>query len=288
MREISRRSFIKSSAALCVGTGVALSGVRLPALAEEESLKVRAAVFSPTGGTMNATYLLAAMLSNNPEMIDQTPLSSREEEISFAEDEIAILAAPCYVGKIPFAPNLFTNLKGDNTPCVLVAAFGNRDYENNHAQMSKIASERGFVVIGAIGIVTPHIFGARAGHSRPDVQDVPVIREFADKIREKVKGGMLSPITVEGDPAAATEKPNMSSKPEKKFDAQTCIKCDACTQNCPEGAIDAQTLAINEDLCIQCQRCSHVCPTGARTYVLDWNISDSKYLVPRKPVAYVV
>lgn len=288
MREITRRNFIKSSAVLCVGAGVMLTGTRISTLAEEDSLKVRAAIFSPTGGTMNATYLLASMLSNNPEMIEQTPLSARNEEISFAEDELTILAAPSYVGRIPFAPNLFTNLRGNNTPCVLVAAFGNRDYDNNFAQMNKIASEHGFIVIGAIAMVTPHIFGARAGHSRPDAQDHPTIREFADKVREKIKSGKLTSITVDGDPSPATEKPTMKSKPEKKFDAQLCIKCAACTDNCPEGAIDAATLAIDENLCIQCQRCSHVCPTGARSYILDWNISDANYAVPRKLVSYLV
>jgi len=288
MGEITRRNFLKSSAALCVGASIALSGARLSALAEEDSLKVRAAVFSPTGGTMNATYLLASMLSNNPEMIEQTPLSSRDDVITFNKDELAILSAPSYVGRIPFAPNLFTNLKGNDTPCVLVAAFGNRDCENNFAQMNKIATENGFVVIGAIALVTPHIFGARAGHSRPDVEDHPTIREFAEIIRDKVKTGAFTTITVEGDESLPEEKPSMKSRPEKTFDSQLCIMCGACTQNCPEGAIDAATLVINEDLCIQCQRCSHVCPTGARTYILDWNKSDSSYAVTRKPVTYIV
>lgn len=288
MGKISRRDFLKSSAAACVGAGVMLSGTRLSAFAEEDSLNVRAAVFSPTGGTMNATYLLASMLSNNPEMMDQTPLSERDVEISFAKDELAILAAPSYVGRIPFAPNLFTNLKGNNTPCVLVAAFGNRACENNFAQMNEIASANGFIVIGAIALVTPHMFGARAGHSRPDVQDHPTIREFADKIREKIKTGTLTTIVVEGDTTIPAEKPSMKSKPEKKFDAQLCIMCGDCTRECPEGAIDATTLAIDENMCIQCQRCSHTCPTGARTYALDWNLSDASYLVPRKPVTFIV
>ena len=197
MSAISRRDFLKTTAVL--GGSTMLFGAS--ALAQENPLKVRAAVFSPTGGTMNAAYMLASMLGNDPEMIDQTALASRNETLAFAKDELAVFAAPAYAGKIPFAPKLFENIQGDQTPCVLVAAFGNREAENCLAQMNKLASDRGFIVI---------------------------------------------------------------------------------------GAIDPKTLAINNEICIECQRCSHVCPAAARTYVTDWDGTDSKYLAPRKPITYVL
>ena len=112
---------------------------------------------------MNAVWLLADKLSDNVEIIDQTAKGTRSEEIRFEKDELAIMAAPSYAGKIPYLPDLFTNLKGEKTPCILVASFGNRACENNFAQMKAIASENGFVVIGAIAVVTPHVLGAKAG-----------------------------------------------------------------------------------------------------------------------------
>lgn len=283
MPAISRRDFLKTTAIL--GGGLMLSGAS--ALAQENPLKVRAAVFSPTGGTMNAAYLLASMLGENPEMIDQVPLASRQETISFAKDELAIFAAPAYAGKIPYAPNLFENCKGDQTPCVLVASFGNRAAENCCAQMHKLATDNGFVVIGAINIVTPHIFGARAGHSRPDVQDVKELRAFADEILKKLASGAPAPITVEGDPAI-NGKPTIKSVIDHQLDATKCVMCGLCVNNCPVGAIDAKTLAINSEPCVECQRCSHICPVAARTYLTAWDGTDSKYLAPRQPITYVV
>lgn len=280
---LTRREFLKASA--LVGGSVMLTGAT--ALAEEKPIKVRAAVFSPTGGTMNAAYLLASALCDQPEMMDQTPLSSRQETIAFAADELAIFAAPAYAGKIPYAPKLFENLKGDKTPCVLVASYGNRAAENNWAQMHKLATDNGFVVIGAIQIVTPHIFGARAGHSRPDVADVKDIQAFAAEIRKKIESGSLASITVEGDPAIVG-KPSLHSVIDKQLDASKCLMCGLCVNNCSVGAIDPKTLVINNEICIECQRCSHVCPVAARTYITAWDGTDAKYLAPRKPITYVV
>lgn len=286
MKDISRREFLKKGAMATVGVSAMLVSGGTLALAEEKTKewKVRAAVCSPTGGTMNAAYTLASMLTEMPEMIDQTSLASRQNEIAFARDELAIFAAPSYAGSIPHAPGLFENLKGTETPCVLVTTFGNRAAENNLAQMHAIASRNGFVVIGAIQIVTPHVFGARAGHSRPDAEDREVIREFAKGIQAKLETGKFASIAVEG--SADLGKKYVSAV-EKKWNAEACVSCGLCAAECPAGAIAAD-MSINEEACIHCQRCSHVCPAGARSYAAAWDGVDSKYLVPRKPVAYVL
>jgi len=286
MADLSRRDFLKKTAMTTVGVSAMLAGSGAMAFAEEEKkeLKVRAAVFSPTGGTMNAAYLLASMLAEQPEMIDQTSQKSRENEITFAQDELAIFAAPSYAGSIPHAPGLFENLKGNNTPCIIVTAFGNRAAENNFAQTHAIASRNGFVVIGAIQMVTPHIFGARAGHSRPDIADHAVIRAFAESIKAKLSAGNLTAIAVEGSADLGTK---YESTIEKKWNAEVCVGCGLCASECPTGAI-AVSMEINAEACIHCQRCSHVCPVGARSYASAWDGVDSKYLAPRKSVTYIV
>ena len=39
--------------------------------------------------------------------------------------------------------------------------------------------------------------------------------------------------------------------------------CSACATACPRDALDAATLAVNEDRCAGCHRCAVACPTGA-------------------------
>lgn len=290
MNNISRRDFLKASAAsaaMLALTGCAAGETGKtaePTPEPKKPLKVRAAVCSPTGGTMNATWLLADQLSTDVEMIDQTTKDSRKEEITFAKDELALWAAPSYAGKIPYLPDLFTNLKGDGTPCVLVAAFGNRACENNFAQMKAIAESNGFVVIGAIALVTPHVLGAKAGHSRPDLEDHKEIKAFADAVLAKLESGSPAGITVEGNPERGEK---YESAVEKIYRPENCTNCKACAMNCPAGAIDPDTLEIDPALCIHCQRCSHMCLFNARTYAANREGVDDKYF-GRKPITYIV
>lgn len=288
---ISRRSFAKA-AGIMLGTVAGATGLAGIAQANEASaqnaapsFKVRAAVFSAAGGTMAAALAVADALSDDVEIIDQTSLASRQEEIAFAADELAIMACPSYAGKIPHAPGLFTNLKGDGTPCVLVAAYGNRACENNFAQMNQIATENGFVVIGAISIVTPHVFGARSGRNRPDQADRAAIAAFAEEIAAKMAAGSYEPIAVEGNPELGDK---YESPYEKLWDAEVCQHCGVCVEQCPTGAIDPDTLEIDPEPCIHCQHCTYVCPFGARSYAAAWDETDTKYFRPRNEVAFVL
>lgn len=295
METISRRNFIRQTAAMGAGIGLlsltgcgteqaAASAPEAAPAAEQTPLHVRAVIFSPTGGTLNAGLLVASELSQNVEVIDQTPLSARKDTISFEKDQLAVLAAPSYAGKIPFAQGLFENIEGKDTPCVIVTAFGNRACENNFAQVHKLATDRGFVVVGAISIVTPHVFGARAGHGRPDMTDRAQIRKFAASVLKKLESGTPAAITVEGEPALG---PRYVSDIEKVYDAEKCVKCNACVNNCPVGAINANTLEIDPELCIHCQRCTFVCNYNARDYLASREAVDDKYAA-RQEVEFIV
>jgi len=248
-------------------------------------LRVRAAVFSPTGGSMNAAYLLASMFAENPEMIDLTEPAARQQEIVFAADDLCIMAAPCYGGRIPHVPGLFENLKGNGTPCIVAGTYGNRACEHNCAQLKRIAEENGFVVIGAITLITPHIFAALAGHNRPDMKDLAAMRAFAGAVTEKLLAGNLTSVAVEGDPSPSFHRDIFK---QHVIDDAKCGKCGLCVSACPTGAIDADTLAADPAKCIACQHCTFACPSFARTFVSDWNATDAKLRAPRKEVEYVV
>lgn len=290
--EITRRGFIKGAAALAAGTALAgLAGCAKTGEQPKEAPQrhVKVACFSPTEGTKNAAAMLAAKFSDDLEFVDITTVDARQEEVTFAADDLAIFAAPSYGGQLPMIQGLFTNLKGNNTPCVVVCAFGNRAAENVYAQLAKIASAQGFVVIGAMGLVTPHVFSsnAKAGHSRPNVEDNLKMIEFAGKVKEKLDAGKLEAITLEGSPDVDWAK-EISVAP-KTFLPENCVKCGECAKNCPAGAIDPETLEVNEEVCIHCQRCSFVCQFNGRTY--DTSVKrefiEGK-LSTKKPVEYFV
>ena len=53
------------------------------------------------------------------------------------------------------------------------------------------------------------------------------------------------------------------------FNAELCLGCQACQENCPNQAItvDKRISAVDYDLCTGCGKCLRVCPTHA----LDFN-----------------
>lgn len=280
---MKRRDFIKGTVALA-----AMGTMAGTALAQEaKPLHVKAAFFSPTDGTRNAVAMLAAKISSDVEYVNLTTQEARMAEVEFAAEDLAIVAAPSYGGQIPMIEGLFTNLKGNNTPCVVVCSFGNRAAENVYAQLARIVSERGFIVVGAIGLVTPHVFSEKAGHSRPNVEDNQKMKEFADKLLAKLAAGAPAAIAVEGDTEVNWEK--KLSVAQKVYNAENCVKCQECAKNCPMGAINAETMEVDESKCINCQRCTFVCQFNGRTYDTSpvRPFIESK-LCTKKPVEYFV
>src|SRR5699024_9007400 len=138
-------------------------------------------------GTMRAARLLAEELSQTPHYLDLTRRRIRRQNTVFGPRDLLIAAAPVYGGQLPKVKGLFRNLKGENTPCIVMAAYGNRHYDDTLAQMAEILREQGFVCIGAIAPVIPHIYSDKLGAGRPDEADTKVFRQFALTIRQRLE-----------------------------------------------------------------------------------------------------
>lgn len=235
---------------------------RRPDLLEKnKSLKV--AYFSPTGGTKKAAEMLATMLSQNPEYIDLTRRKFRKQKQYFGKKDLLLAAAPVYGGQLPqLKEALFTNLKGDHTPCILMSAYGNRDFDDTLAQMKDILEERGFYCIGAIAPIIPHIYSEKLGADRPNAEDEKVFRRFAVTVKQRLENGLEESLMIPGNPKP---EPKTMKPVVHYFDETKCKGCQTCVQKCPTSAIDKDTYQIKEELCVGCLRCEKVCPGGARS-----------------------
>lgn len=269
----TRRGFLKATGA-AMGAAVATGGlVGLSTASADEAegqLKVKLLVCSPTGGTMNAGMILAEALSDDVEVIEQTSFASRQDAIEFGSDDLVIMISPTIAGRLPMAEGLFENLKGNGTPCIAAACFGNRDCEMTNALIAEKAEANGFTVIGGIAMVTDHVLGRFLGHGRPDMEDREAICSFANTIREKLAAGNLEPVEIVGD-ESCYENYNPKgtiyrSTTVKEHYPENCIACGVCAQECTAGAIDPQTLEIDEDACVHCQRCTYVCRNQGRYF----------------------
>lgn len=225
--------------------------------------KVTAVYFSPTGGTKRAVEMLAGSFS--AALIDNTLPEQRQRQLHFAADELVLMASPVYAGQLPQVYNFWRNLHGSGTPCIIVACYGNRHYDDTLAQIQRIAAEQGFDAIGAAAVVIPHIFAPSLGAGRPDDADAAVLAQFAADVKAKIAGGEDSstPLTLPGN---ANPAPKAAIPVPKSFDEERCIMCGACAALCPVGAIDGATMAIDKSLCLSCMRCVKYCRTGARSF----------------------
>ena len=147
-----------------------------------------------------------------------------------------------------------------------MAAYGNRHYDDTLAQMKQILTERGFVCIGAIAPVIPHIYSEKLGSGRPDQKDREIFRKFAVLIKKRIQEAETQgfrEISVPGNPKP---EPKLMKPVKKEFEREKCTNCQACVQKCPVNAISRETLEIAEETCINCMRCAKTCPTGARSF----------------------
>ncbi len=251
----------------------------------EKNRPVTVAYFSPTDGTRKAAEALAGFLTQSPVMLDLTRRKNRKQEIIFKEKELLLAAAPVYGGQLPkVREELFSNLRGNGTPCIVMAAYGNRHYDDTLAQMKEILRARGFVCIGAIAPVIPHIFSEKLGAGRPDGKDLEIMKRFAVEIKKRIERAGedgFREISLPGN-----SKPGEKElKPVKKlFYKERCTNCQACVQKCPVNAISIGTLEIDESVCINCMRCSRVCRQNARAFDASQTAVylESNYLKPRE------
>lgn len=215
------------------------------------------AYFSPSGGTKRACELVGGLFDAK-EYVD---LGGRERaQRHFSKDELLVLALPVYAGQMPAVPGLLDGLKGENTPCVILATYGNRHYDDTLAQVKRILGEQGFRCAGAATVITPHIFAPSLGMGRPDGEDETVLARFAQAVKDKLAQEGWTEAAVPGNPSPAAKK---AVPVPKDRDWDTCLGCAICAKACPTGAMDLKTLLWADDKCISCMACVSACPTGA-------------------------
>ena len=221
---------------------------------------ITGACFSPTGGTRRALEDLCGLFGR-AELLELG--AGRRWERTMGRNELLILALPVYAGQIPAVPGLLDGLRGEETPCVLAAAYGNRHYDNALAQMKKEMNARGFRCAAGAAVVTPHVFAPTLGAGRPDEADLEVLAAFARQVEEKLSRPDWEEAQLPGDP---NPPPKPAVPVEKDRDWDICLGCGFCAQVCPTGAMDRQSLLWDDEKCISCMSCVARCPVGALGY----------------------
>lgn len=241
-----------------------------------------AAVFSPTEGTKQAARQFAEAFGQEVLWLDLGRPEVRAREICLEERDILLAAAPVYAGQLPPVEGLFRNLKGNQNPCVILAGYGNRHYDDMVAQLGYRLKKQGFFCIGAMTVIVPHIFAPKITEGRPDREDQRAVEEFAELVWERLEAPQRRRAKLPGN---ACPEPKQARPVRKSLDRGHCLDCGICAEECPVKAIDSQSLECDEKACISCMRCARVCPAGARSFDASAveKMLVEKCGVPRKP-----
>ena len=221
-------------------------------------MSVYAAFFSATGNSRQAALAIASGIAEDASEIDMT-VRSQAGAHSFAPDDILVVAAPVYKGRVyRGAMERFSLLSGSGTRCIVAVSYGNRAYDDALLELADAMEAQGFRVIGAAASVGRHTYGTIA-QGRPDGDDLAALRDFGRRAVEAPSDGALRipgtrPYREGGDGGAY--RPSTSGG---------CISCGLCARLCPEGAIGPGCRTVDSSRCISCFRCIRVCPRGAKT-----------------------
>ncbi|MEG0771423.1 MAG: EFR1 family ferrodoxin [Clostridia bacterium] len=230
-------------------------------------LKVSSVVFSPTGATEKTCQTIAKGLPYKNEVFDITPLEARKKSLTFDKNQLVIIGVPVYGGRVP-APAALTisKMKGDHTPAVLIATYGNRDYDDTLLELKSIITKNGFTVVAAATFVTEHSIMHSVAPGRPDLRDMEKMQDLASLLREKLQKytdiTKMPEVFVKGNLPFKT----YAGIPLKPQTSKLCNRCGECAKGCPVGAISkSDPRKTNKELCISCMRCVKVCPSKARS-----------------------
>lgn len=234
---------------------------------------VKLVYFSPTGTSRRIAEAIARGIQESCEHIDLTPPAARTREFEKLHENLAVIAAPVYAGRIPSeAVYRLRRLSASDTPAALVAVYGNRHYDDALLELRDLSVELGFKPIAGGAFIGEHSYSTAevpTAHGRPDSDDLEKAMEFGRKIKEKMsrisEPRDIPPLRVPGnhpyrEGIKATSEPRDPATKE-----ELCIKCGRCAEVCPTSAVAVGDLVTTQgDACILCCACVKSCPSGAR------------------------
>lgn len=226
-------------------------------------MKLTQLYFSPTGSTKKVVELLAGVWDAEKQAIDFSCTNKDYTTCTFARDELCFIGVPSFGGRVPaVALSHLQQMRAEGTPAVLVATYGNRDYDDTLLELKNAATQSGFQVIAAIAAVTEHSMMHQFGAGRPNTSDQQELLGFAEKIKQTIESGVALPeIAVKGN----TPYREYGGLPFQPSADKNCNKCGICAKGCPTGAIPAEDPSdTHKGSCITCMRCVALCPQHAR------------------------
>ncbi len=244
--------------------------------------RVKLVYYSPTSTSEKTCKAIQQGIGVDYDIIDLTLPDSANKSYSFGPGDLAVIAVPVYSGRVPqTAVKRVKQLKAENTPTVLVAVFGNREFEDSLVELKDITEPNGFKPFAAAAFIGEHSFDTPEtpiATGRPDAEDIKKARLFGEKVKEKLAGlTEVGEFNVPGNHPYREGGKTGGRCPVT--DSDTCILCGMCARVCPTGCVAVSDIVeTNIDECTACTACVKNCPTGARHWEHEGVMKAAKWL----------
>lgn len=272
--------------------------------------------FSPTGTTARTADAIAAALARDTARPDASIPVRRIDlthaaaaPVTLPPDAVAVIAVPVYGGHVPpLAAERMKQVRGTQTPAVIVAVYGNRAFEKAPAELAALAAAQGFRPVAAGAFIGEHSYSLPAtpiAAGRPDADDLARAAAFGAAVRQKLASAKAdeAPATVDVHRLKAPATPLWPLlrfivfalgylRRQKRHpvvylpvtNADLCTLCGRCAAVCPTEAIRrGDELHTDPARCIRCCACVKGCPVGARTFDTPFAAALARNFGKRKP-----
>ncbi|MDT8420167.1 MAG: 4Fe-4S binding protein [Desulfuromonadales bacterium] len=224
--------------------------------------------FSPTRTTQQIVEQVAVGLgAHKVEHHDLT--LARCGIIRRIDNGIAVIGTPVYAGRVPeICLARMQRLASSGTPAVLVALYGNREFEDALVELRDVALAKGFSVVAAGAFIGEHSYSTAEqpiAAGRPDAKDLEKAKAFGKAIAAKLRtGGPLDTPRIPGKLPYRERVPLGGVTPVTHKDL--CTLCGTCARVCPTFIIEVdQEVRTAAKDCVMCCACVKDCPEQART-----------------------
>lgn len=233
---------------------------------------VKVVYFSPTGTTKAVVEAIASKIDADFSAYDITLEKQRGDGLTFNDEDIVIVGAPVYSGRIPsLVEDFLKKTEKSKALFVPVVVYGNRAYEDALLELKDIFVNKGFEMVAGAAFIGEHSFTDEVAKGRPRVDDLSVAGTFGLSIKEKValirqdaSESEKVDVEVKGNKLYRERKASLPLGP-KTTDA--CIDCKVCSNSCPVSAITFDDCnEVDEEKCIRCFSCVKKCPTQAKYF----------------------
>lgn len=230
--------------------------------------------FSPTHTSQKVARAIAEGVGMGRRIETDLTLGSSDVPVEI-RDSLTIMAVPVYAGRVaPLALQRLQRFKGENSPVILVAVYGNRDYEDALVELRDLAVEKGFTPLSAGAFVGEHSYSRKdmpIAEGRPDGEDLESARNFGreslDKLEIAATLAAVYPFYIKGNVPYREVGPSTPAAPVTL--QERCAVCGECLDLCPTNAIFINNdgcIDTDKMKCIKCCACVKECPNDARVF----------------------